>query len=86
MIKFYQGKIKFLQLSDYGQPLDKRVVLKIHELVEAGCHTVQQIQKDVQMYVKSHLGIPEEASETRRFCPRPQDIRNHLCNTLQLLS
>ena len=51
----------------------------IQNLVVAGCHSVKQIQKDLEMYVKSDLGVGEGRS-TNRFLPKPQDIRNHIYN------
>ena len=39
------------------------------------CHSVPQIQKGVEMFVKSDLRVAEDDSTDRRFFPRPQDIR-----------
>ena len=58
--------------------MDKRVIAQIRSLVEAGCDSVEEIQKELDIFVKTDLGITEDTTSGKRFFAKPQDIRNHV--------
>ena len=68
-----------LQVSVIQQPVDKRVVTKLYELVNEGFCNLREIKRALHLFVKmelfQHQPLPD--SSNRRFFPTKRDIRNH---------
>ncbi|CAH3122176.1 unnamed protein product [Porites lobata] len=62
------------------QPIDKRLVDKIGELVGEGVKTVDKMKRHLRQFVKTELfpGQSPPASTNRRYYPTDVDIRNHM--------
>ncbi|CAH3181744.1 unnamed protein product [Porites lobata] len=62
------------------QPIDKRLVDKIGELVGEGVKTVDETKRHLRQFVKTELfpGQSPPASTNRRYYPTDVDIRNHM--------
>ncbi|CAH3189586.1 unnamed protein product [Porites lobata] len=62
------------------QPIDKRLVDKIGELVGEGVKTVDEMKRHLRQFVKTELfpGQSPPASTNRCYYPTDVDIRNHM--------
>ena len=62
------------------QPVDKRIIYRIHELVADGTKDVNQVRHQVELFVKNVLFRDKELPKTtnRRFYPTTKDIRTHV--------
>lgn len=62
------------------QPIDKRLVVKIGELVGEGVKTVEEMKRHLRQFVKTELfpGENPPASTNRRYYPTDVDVRNHM--------
>ena len=61
------------------QPIDKRLVQKIHTLVGEGVKKVDEMKRHLRHYVKNDLfaGQNPPPVTNRRYHPKDVDIRNH---------
>lgn len=68
------------QIGGILQPIDKRLVDKIGELVGEGVKTVDEMKRHLRQFVKTELfpGQSPPASTNRRYYPTDVDIRNHM--------
>ena len=62
------------------QPIDDKLVRKIHELVADGVNSVSEMERHLNSHVKNELfqGRTLPDSTSRRFYPTRSDIRNHM--------
>ncbi|KAL9954893.1 hypothetical protein ACROYT_G042478 [Oculina patagonica] len=62
------------------QPVDKRIINRIHELVAGGLTNVNQVRQQLEFFVKNVLFRDKELPQTtnRRFYPTTKDIRTHI--------
>lgn len=62
------------------QPIDKRLVDKIEELVGEGVKTVDEMKRHLKQFVKCELfpGQTPPPITNRRFYPTDVDVRNHM--------
>lgn len=82
----YRGKINFLyifinnQVGGPLQPIDKRLIDKIEELVGEGVKTVDEMKRHLQQFVKSERfpGQTPPPITNRRYYPTDVDVRNHM--------
>ena len=67
-------------MAGFSQNVDKRVVNKIHELVDEGVQNVREIARHISIYVKNDLfrGSSIPPSANRRFNPTLKDVRNQM--------
>ena len=63
-----------------SQQIDKRIVLKIHQLVGEGVKQVREMQRHIRIFVKMELFRNQELPPTtsRRYFPKMSDLRNHM--------
>ena len=71
--------ITIFQNAGILQPIDGRIVTKIHEMIEDGVRNFRDVERGVKAFVEhellKHGPIPN--SSNRRFYPAKSDIRNH---------
>ena len=62
------------------QPVDKRVINRIHELVAEGLTNINQVKTQLDFFVKNVLFVDKELPQitNRRFYPTTKDIRTHM--------
>ena len=62
------------------QPVDKRVINRIHELVAEGLTSVNQVKPQLDFFVKNVLFRDKELPQitNRRFYPTKKDIHSHI--------
>lgn len=62
------------------QPIDERLVQKIHELVADSVNSVAEMERHLRSHVKHKLFQGRAGPDTtnRRFHPTHSDIRNHM--------
>ena len=74
-------------LGGLSQHMDKRLTLKINELVKDGVQSVEDVKRHLNYYVKKDLfkGCNPPHMYSRSFFPLERDIRNHMYNTLMKL-
>ena len=63
-----------------SQQIDKRIVLKIHQLVGEGVKQVREMQSHIRIFVKMELFRNQELPPTtsRIYFPKMSDLRNHM--------
>ena len=63
-----------------SQQIDKRIVLKIHQLAGEGVKQVREMQRHIHIFVKMELFRNQELKPTtsRRYFPKISDLRNHM--------
>ena len=63
-----------------SQQIDKRIVLKFHQLVGEGVKQVREMQRHICIFVKMELFRNQELPPTtsRRYFPQMSDLRNHM--------
>ena len=63
-----------------SQQIDKRIVLKIHQLAGEGVKQVREMQRHIHIFVKMELFRNQELKPTtsRRYFPKMSDLRNHV--------
>lgn len=83
LILYRPFSIDLFQLAGFCQPLDDRVINKIHQLVGDGVRKVSEMKRHINIYVHKELMKGMEVSEfNRRFFPLDKDIRNHIYRAL----
>ena len=70
----------FFQNAGLSQQIDKRIIGKIHELVQEGIRAPHEMERHIKMYVKTELfsGNTAPSKSNRRFYPKRSDIRSHI--------
>ena len=70
----------FHQVAGLLQPIDERLVDKIHDLVSCGVNRVSEMERHLQYFVKKELFSGKQLPENtnRRFFPTSMDVRNHM--------
>ena len=66
-----------------SQQVDKRINLKIHQLVGEGVKQVRKMQRHIRIIVKMELFRNQELLPTtcQRYFPKMSDLRNHMYKT-----
>lgn len=69
----------FHQAAGLQQPIDERLVEKIHDLVSCGVNRVSEMVRHLQYFVKKEIFAGKKSPEAtnRRFFPTSMDVRNH---------
>ena len=68
------------QHAGMSQQIDKRIVLKIHQMVGEGVKQVREMQRHIRIFVKMKLFRNQELPLTTswRYFPKMSDLRNDM--------
>ena len=63
-----------------SQQVDKRIINKIHRLVQGDIQHIKEMQRALRVYVKTELFDAKHLApgNSRRFYPEERGIRNHM--------